>query len=99
MQRIAAQIDVIYHNGAFVNFTYPYSQLKAANVLGTQEVLRLAAQIKVKASTFLFLPLVLLVLADSALEIIREETPINHSAKISSGYTQSKWVVRKISSP
>ena len=40
-QQLASSIDVIYHNGAFVNFTFPYSALKAANVLGTQEVLRL----------------------------------------------------------
>ncbi|MEL7407802.1 MAG: amino acid adenylation domain-containing protein, partial [Cyanobacteria bacterium J06558_2] len=45
---IAEKVDVIYHNGAWVNFTYPYSQLKAANVSGTQEVLRLAVQSKVK---------------------------------------------------
>ena len=36
-------IDVIYHNGAWVNALYPYERLRAANVLGTQEVIRLAA--------------------------------------------------------
>jgi amino acid adenylation domain-containing protein/thioester reductase-like protein len=92
---IAAQIDIIYHNGAFVNFTYPYSQLKAANVLATQEILRLAAEIKVKPVHFIS-TIGVVGAADSAVEIIREETPINHSAKISSGYTQSKWVAEKL---
>ncbi len=47
-QVLASQIDVIYHNGAAINLVYPYSTLKASNVLGTQEVLRLASQIQVK---------------------------------------------------
>ncbi len=45
-RELATKIDCIYHNGAQVNFTYPYPALKAANVLGTQEILRLAAQQK-----------------------------------------------------
>ena len=40
--RLANQIEVIYHNGAMVNFVYPYKAHKASNVLGTQEILRLA---------------------------------------------------------
>jgi thioester reductase-like protein len=43
-QSLADQVDAIYHNGAWVNHTLPYTTLKAANVLGTQEVLRLATQ-------------------------------------------------------
>jgi acyl carrier protein len=39
---LASKIDVIYHNGASTNLVYPYSALKAVNVLSTQEVLRLA---------------------------------------------------------
>ncbi|MBD2472683.1 non-ribosomal peptide synthetase [Nostoc sp. FACHB-145] len=92
---IASQIDVIYHNGAFVNFTYPYSQLKAANVLGTQEILRLAAQTKVKPVHFIS-TIGVIGAADSAVELIQEHTPINHSQNISSGYTQSKWVAEKL---
>lgn len=47
-QLIASQIDLIYHNGATINLIYPYSVLKAANVLRTQEVLWLASQSKLK---------------------------------------------------
>jgi len=39
---LAGRVQSIYHSGASVNFIYPYSSLKAANVQGTQEVLRLA---------------------------------------------------------
>jgi thioester reductase-like protein len=38
-RKLAAEIDLIYHNGAFVNLIYPYSALRAANVLGTKEIL------------------------------------------------------------
>jgi acyl carrier protein len=51
-QQLAGQVDVIYHNGALVNSTYPYSVLKASNVLGTQEVLRLASLVRVKPVHF-----------------------------------------------
>src|SRR5581483_9876257 len=39
---LARGIDVIYHAGAQVNFIYPYQELRAANVAGTREVIRLA---------------------------------------------------------
>ncbi|NET52721.1 MAG: hypothetical protein F6K09_29805 [Merismopedia sp. SIO2A8] len=42
--KLADKIDVIYHNGAWVHHASPYSLLKATNVLGTQEVLRLASK-------------------------------------------------------
>ena len=46
--RLAEDVDVIYHNGALVNFIQPYKALKAANVMGTQEILRLASTYKTK---------------------------------------------------
>jgi thioester reductase-like protein len=41
---LARTVDVVYHAGATVHWLRPYSDLKAANVSGTQEVLRLAAR-------------------------------------------------------
>ncbi|MGL5833103.1 MAG: thioester reductase domain-containing protein, partial [Waterburya sp.] len=92
---LAESVDVIYHNGAWVNFTYPYSQLKAANVLGTQEVLRLAVQSKIKPVHFIS-TIGVVGAADRHLEILSETTPIDHSEQIESGYTQSKWVAEKL---
>ena len=40
---LAGEVDAIIHSGAEVNLVKPYSSLRLANVLGTQEVLRLAA--------------------------------------------------------
>ncbi|MGE5291012.1 MAG: amino acid adenylation domain-containing protein [Micromonosporaceae bacterium] len=42
-------IDVIFHSGALVNFLYPYSEVKAPNVDGTEQVLRLATTGTLKA--------------------------------------------------
>jgi amino acid adenylation domain-containing protein/thioester reductase-like protein len=92
---LGESIDAIYHNGAWVNFTYPYSQLKAANVLGTQEVLRLAVQDQVKPVHFIS-TIGVVGGADRNLEIISETTPIDRSEQIASGYTQSKWVAEKL---
>ena len=41
-------VEVIYHNGAQVNTLYPYSELKAANVSGTKQILRLASHGRIK---------------------------------------------------
>jgi thioester reductase-like protein/amino acid adenylation domain-containing protein len=92
---LAESVDAIYHNGAWVNFTYPYSQLKSANVLGTQEVLRLAVQSKVKPVHFIS-TIGVVGAADRNLEIVSETTPIDRSEQIESGYTQSKWVAEKL---
>jgi thioester reductase-like protein/amino acid adenylation domain-containing protein len=35
-------LDMIYHNGALVDFLQPYQRLRAENVLGTQTILNLA---------------------------------------------------------
>lgn len=51
-QELATKVDVIYHNGAYVNYAYPYERLKAPNVLGTVEIIKLASLVKTKAVHF-----------------------------------------------
>src|SRR5207245_8388674 len=41
--RQLADVDVVLHNGAWVNHLEPYARLRPANVAGTGEILRLAA--------------------------------------------------------
>lgn len=41
---LADGLDAVYHSGARVNFVLPYEALAAANVRGTEEILRLAAR-------------------------------------------------------
>ena len=93
--KLATQIDVIYHNGAVLNFVYPYSALKSTNVLGTQEILRLACQSKVKPLHYVSTDAVF----DSSAyydKEVKESEPIIHTEGIDLGYTQSKWVAEKL---
>ena len=93
--KMASLIDVIYHNGAVLNFVYPYSTLKTTNVLGTQEILRLACQFKVKPLHYVSTDAVF----DSSGYYgtqVKETEPIIHTDGIDLGYTQSKWVAEKL---
>jgi thioester reductase-like protein len=93
--KLAREIDVIYHNGAVLNFVYPYSALKPTNVLGTQEILRLACQFKLKPLHYVSTDAVF----DSSAYYDKEVTesePIIHTEGIDLGYTQTKWVAEKL---
>ena len=94
-QALASKIDIIYHNGAWVHHIYPYSTLKATNVLGTQEVLRLASQIKVKPVHFISSSSVFSSLADSGVKLVREDE-LNEDSIPEDGYSQTKWVAEKL---
>ncbi len=93
--KLAAQIDIIYHSGAFVNFTRPYLTLKATNVLGTQEVLRLASVTQTKPIHFISSIAVFLNQAYLPNSKIME-TDIPDYNGLKGGYNQSKWVAEKL---
>jgi thioester reductase-like protein len=84
--QIAGEIDIIYHNGAWVNSACPYSTLEATNVLGTQEVLRLASLTKTKPVHFVSTIAVFFVEQASCLL----ETEIPDLSALQGGYKQSK---------
>jgi myxalamid-type nonribosomal peptide synthetase MxaA len=93
---LANRVDVIYHNGASVNFLYPYSALKATNVFGTEEVLRLACQNKSKPVHFISTLSVFSSSAYSEFNLVQESNPLNYNHDLESGYAQSKWVAEKL---
>ncbi|BAY37781.1 amino acid adenylation domain-containing protein [Nostoc sp. NIES-2111] len=95
-QQLASQIDVIYHCGALVNLIYPYSVLKAANVLGTQEIIRLASEIKIKPLHFVSTTSVLSASTQNEDGLILESDPLEQYEAIENGYIQSKWVAEKL---
>ena len=93
---LANTIDSIYHSGASVNWIYPYERLKPTNVLGTQEVLRLASQNKAKAVHYISTIAVFPVLANAKVRVIREQDSLDHGGVLYGGYSQSKWVAEKL---
>lgn len=95
-QMLAKKIDIIYHNAAFINLVYPYSVVRAANVLGTQEILRLASIIKLKPVHFMSTMDVLSSVVCSQTDKILEVDNLNNVGVPQIGYVQSKWVAEKL---
>ena len=93
---MASQIDVIYHNGAFVNLTYPYSVLKLSNVLETQEILRLASQIKLKPVHFVSTISVFSSVGESGVKAVGEQDELTRGEVVKGAYPQSKGVAEKL---
>ncbi|WP_413173254.1 amino acid adenylation domain-containing protein [Anabaena azotica] len=95
-QQLASTIDIIYHNGAWVHHIYPYSILKPANVLGTQEILRLASQVKTKPVHFISSSGVVAAKVESVVKLVREQDSLNENEFPHNGYCQTKWVAEKL---
>jgi amino acid adenylation domain-containing protein/thioester reductase-like protein len=94
--RLAEKIDIIYHCGAWVNMIYPYSALKAANVLGTQEVLRLASQTKIKPVHYISTLDVFSSNKNNNIRTVSEIDSIGPGSDLYSGYAQSKYVAEQL---
>jgi amino acid adenylation domain-containing protein/thioester reductase-like protein len=94
--QLAGQIDLIYHNGAYVNLVYPYAAMRDINVLGTQEILRLASQVKVKPVHFVSTLDVFQSAYHSQLSELTEDDRFPATELPGSGYAQTKWVAEKL---
>lgn len=92
-QRLANTIDVIYHSGAQVHYLYPYHALKDANVLGSIEVLRLAALERIKPVHYIS-SIAVAAMTDSGLWNYADDD--GNLATPPMGYAQSKWVAEGI---
>jgi len=95
-EALTREIDCIYHNGAFVNLIYPYSALRTANVLGTQEILKLASKTKVKPVHFVSTLDVFQSPRYAQMSVILEQDELESGDDLSDGYAQSKWVGEKL---
>ncbi len=94
---LASEVDAIYHNGAWVNVSYPYSALKAANVLGTQEILRLAFTGRLKPVHFVSTISIFFAPEYDHYPVVLEDDPLDHATGgAENGYAQSKWVGEKL---
>jgi thioester reductase-like protein len=90
---LASEIDTVFHNGATVNYLFNYDLMRDANVLGTNEVVRLAFEGKPKefnyvSTTFVF---------GWAVKSVLHETDLNENMELLDfGYSQSKWVAEQV---
>src|SRR6201987_6365755 len=90
---LANEIDTVFHNGATVNYLLNYDRMREANVLGTNEVLRLAFEGRRKplnyvSTTFIF---------GWAVKKVLYETDFNKNMELLDfGYSQSKWVAEQV---
>jgi len=93
---LASKVDIIFHCGAYVNLINSYNQLRATNVIGTQEILRLASKTKIKPVHYISTLDIFLSPFYQQQQVILEYDPLNHSQGLYNGYAQSKWVGDKL---
>jgi L-aminoadipate-semialdehyde dehydrogenase len=99
---VANEANVVIHNGAQVHWVYPYSNLKAANVQGTLDILSLCAIGIPKRLSFVSSTSVLdtphfVKLSQESIQNgghgVMEEDDLSGSATgLGTGYGQTKWV-------
>jgi thioester reductase-like protein len=93
---LARSVDIIYHAGAAVNFIYPYEELRAANVTGTREVIRLAAEARGIPVHYVSTTAVLAGLGVMGVREVTEETPLAHAGRLGVGYVETKFVAEEL---
>jgi len=94
---LGGQVDAVVHNGAHVNYVYPYAALKAANVTATVDLLRLASAARVKPFHFVSTTNVLNRFPAPASHVTWSEEDLRPAAELSTdGYVQSKWVAERL---
>lgn len=87
------KIHSIYHNGALVNYLLDYESMRAINVDGTNEVIRLAMgkihkELNHISTTFIF--------GWSVKDTLYETDRNEHMERLDFGYSQSKWVSEQL---
>lgn len=95
-RELAEGIDVIYHAGAVVNFIYPYEELRAANVAGTREVIRLAGLSRGIPVHYVSTTAVLAGLGVMGVREATEQTPLAHADRVRVGYVETKFVAEEL---
>jgi len=90
---LTSEMDTVFHNGATVNYLFNYDRMRDANVMGTNEVLRLAFEGRSKefnyvSTTFVF---------GWAVKAVLLETSFNEDMDLLDfGYSQTKWVAEQV---
>jgi amino acid adenylation domain-containing protein/thioester reductase-like protein len=95
-QKLAHEMDAIYHCATLVNFLDPYYRLKAANVQGTQEIIKLACRDRVKPLHYVSSLASFVAIGHTDDGIFREDHPLERWQHPGGGYAQSKWISERM---
>ncbi|WP_018656865.1 non-ribosomal peptide synthetase [Actinomadura flavalba] len=91
-EELAARVGVVLHNGAHVNFLYPYARLAAANVGSVRELLALATRHHLKDFHYVSSVAVLAGLGTQGVDRAAEDGPLGDPRLLGQGYAETKWV-------
>jgi thioester reductase-like protein len=94
--RLSRDTELILHNGAQVNFIYPYEALRPTNVIGTRTVLDLAVDLSVKPVHYVSTIDVIPAIGPPDGCIAHENDELSHPENLLMGYAQSKWVAERL---
>ncbi len=94
--RLARTVDVIHHPGGRVNFIYPYSHMRPANVDGTREIIRMAGRYRNVPVHYTSTMAVVAGFGTAGVRHVDEDTPLAYPDHLSVGYVESKWVAEAL---
>lgn len=94
-QMVTSECDAIFHNGAVLNFVYPYEFLKLTNVNGTIETLRIACEGTPKYYHYISSYSVYDT-PDKLGKHVFENDPLTTSSGFALAYSETKWVSEKL---
>lgn len=92
---LGRRVHAIYHCAAYVNWALPYEALRATNVLGTRELLRLACTGAATPVHYVSTIGVCLATPGPA-QVTEEDDPFEHLEGLHFGYAQSKCVAEEL---
>ncbi|MFG3120566.1 amino acid adenylation domain-containing protein [Streptomyces sp. NPDC048201] len=89
---LVRRLGAVLHNGARVNFAAGYGDLRAPNVAGTEELLRLLADSASPGMHYISTTSVFAPATGPDPVVITEATPTGPASALPDGYARSKWV-------
>ncbi|MFJ4841624.1 amino acid adenylation domain-containing protein [Streptomyces sp. NPDC088746] len=93
---LVRRLGPVVHNGARVNFAAGYGDLRAPNVAGTEELLRLLSDSASPGMHHVSTTSVYAPVAGPDPVTVTESTPTGPASGLPDGYAQSKWVAEQL---
>ncbi|QKX03873.1 amino acid adenylation domain-containing protein [Aquimarina sp. TRL1] len=96
-ESLSKEVDIIYHNAAYMNHLETYDEMKAANVGGTIEVIKLAAKNRMKPIHYTSTLGVFNNEIYNEIKVVDEhQSSEKETHYASGGYAASKWVAENV---